>query len=251
MPIFNKHMEGQRMTMQLENDAFGLRNYGGEGSEFHRALIDLAARPAYMRAEQHYLLGIAGPPLSGAYELANGLVAFLNSITNDTAVAVHMDGFRIPGHQFKPPGKGALAHIPYWAPGSFEQEAFCQFVAEIRERPIDVHVAATYDHVTDRVDSEGIRVTPAHKIVIIQSPYLLYPVHPWKKFKAGRLLDQTWYADAHPVVLRQHYLRFYQSMGLSDGEATRFVEDEDMPTSRLVLRGSTLADLRLIPGSNH
>jgi pantothenate kinase len=232
------------MTIALTKDVVALRAYGGPDTAFHRELLDLVSRPAYLRREEHYLLGIAGPPLSGAHELADHLVSFLTDTTNnpDTAIAVHMDGFRIPGHQFKQPGKGALVHVPYWAPGSFEQESFCQFVQGIRQRPLAVHTAATYDHLTDQVHSEGIRVNPSHKIVIVESPYLLHSVHPWKTIQTGRLLDRTWFVDAPEEILFQRYYDFYRLMGLTHGEAVRFVEKEDLQTAALVQRGGQSAD---------
>jgi len=229
---------------------FGLAMYGN--GAFEEEVVELADRLAHVKIDQHYLLGIAGPPLSGARELADKIVRFLNSFygAEEDAIAVHYDFFRRPGIQFKPSGNGGgeKRQIPYWSPGSFFSAEFVEYVTNIQQFPFDVNATSTYEHTTDEEIADGLIVRPSHKIVVVQCPFILHQAPPWTSLSnPRRLLHRIWYVDVPEKVLAQRLYDFYTTMGLNHVDAQGLVQNEDLATVRLVDRDKQAADLILTP----
>jgi len=220
-------------------------------------LGDLAQRVSLIRPDNHYLLGIAGPPMSGADELADKLVRFLSEVIardDEVAIAVHYESFRKPGHQFKPGngGPGRRIHIPYWSPGSFESDEFCQYVLNIRQFPYETHPTSTYEHTTDRETPDGLIVRPSHKIVIVECPFLLYQAPPWTTlFAPQKVFDRTFYVDVPPNLLDGRFYEFYREMGLNHEEARGLIDNEDLATARMVTHNKEAADVILTPSTTN
>jgi pantothenate kinase len=215
-------------------------------------LSDLA-QFAGNRNDQRYMLGIAGPPLSDARELADNLVRFLNASSpgGEVAIAVHFDWFRKPGHQFRKRGNGGGVqqhHVPYWSPGSFESAEFCEFVSNIRRYRYDTHSTSTYEHTTDEELPNGLIVREQHRIVVIQCPFLRFPDSPWTTlFSPEKVFDRDWYIDLPESVIAQRIYEWYTEMGLNHTDAQGLVQGEDLATIRQIAQHKEASDVILTP----
>jgi hypothetical protein len=237
------------MVNTPNQDGLGFHRFGGD--ELVEELGDLAQLPAILREGQRYILGVVGPPMSDARELTDEVVRFLNGLSfdGDLAIAVHFDWWRKPGIQVKRLGNGGGTNVrvPYWSSASHESASFCRFLADIVNQPYGVHSASTFEHTTEVTVEEGLIVTPLHKIVVVQCPFLLSQAPPWASIKADGLIARTWFVDTGEDLLSARFYDFYRTMGLFHGDAQMLIQTDDLPTVRQVVADKERADVILRP----
>jgi pantothenate kinase len=227
-------------------DPFGLKRYGGDKllEEFGRVIQQqLKGGEA-----QRYLLGIAGPPMSGAKDLANKVVACINAECESTnaAIAVHLDDFRKTGQHSQPDDDGTV-DVLRCSPNVFDAEAFCQLILNIRDRAWGDYSFPLWDELKGEFASERRSLSLLHKIVVVECPYLLYNQMPWARIVANRLLHRIWYVDVDEKTLAEDYHQFYLNRWVTPAAAKNLVAVEALPISRLASSGKERADFIITP----
>jgi pantothenate kinase len=119
------------------------------------------------------------------------------------------------------------------APETFDCEGFVRALAGVREEHRAVLWPAFHRELDEPTPDE-IAIPPETKLVITEGNYLLLDQPCWQDVR--RLLDDVWYVDAPPEVLRRRLLERARGHGRTDEEATRHVDCSDMPNARLVAR---------------
>jgi len=182
------------------------------------------------------LVAIAGPPGSGKSTLAQALHEALTRKGLRAAV-VPMDGFHLDNRLLIE--KGLLGRKG--APETFDGEGFVHLAGRIvagervfyplfdRERDISIAGAA--------------ELSPEVDFVLCEGNYLLCNVPPW-----DRLLPR-WslkiFVDPGREIIAQRLLQRWRDLGLSDQEARRRRDENDLPNAEFVVANSSAADLRI------
>ncbi len=200
-------------------------------------LEDLATRiRALADTGQRRLIAIAGPPASGKSVLAAALCAHLN-LRQECATVIPLDGFHLDNRLLSVrgllPRKGA--------PETFDAHGFVHLVSRLRTEP-EV-VCPVFDRSADIAIAGAEAVRPECAYVILEGNYLLFDEEPWRGL--GNDWDLSIRLDVPEDELRERLLRRWRDHGLSEGDAVKRCEENDLPNARRVALASLPADLRL------
>ena len=197
---------------------------------------ELAARMAGSPGHR-YLLGITGGPGAGKSTFADSLCRELDTLLGPgTALVVPMDGFHKTNRELHALGlwerKGDAE--------TFDATAFVALLARIRHVPDQVTAAPRFDRVTDEPVPGALQVRPAHRLIIVEGNYLLLTTPPWTEIPG--LLDDVWYLEAPPDIVRGRLEKRHLQRGLSGDELARKITSSDLRNARQISRNKHLAN---------
>jgi pantothenate kinase len=140
-----------------------------------------------------------------------------------------LDGFHLPNATLDERGLRAVKG----APETFDCEGFLRSLARVREEH-QTTLWPAFHRELDEPTRDEIAIPPETKLVIIEGNYLLLDRPCWQDVRP--LLDDVWYVEAPPELLRRRLIERAIAFGRREEAATRHVDDSDMPNARLVAR---------------
>jgi fructokinase len=203
----------------------------------------LAARIAALAAARpgRVLIAIAGAPGAGKSTLAEALVDRLGP----EAALVPMDGFHLDNAILDTRGR----RFAKGSPDTFDVDGFDAVLQRLKAG--GEVIVPVFDRQID-VSRGSARVVPkGARIIVAEGNYLLLREAPWHRLAA--LWDLTVFLDVPLAELERRLIARWHHHGLSDADARRRAQDNDIPNARRVRDGSLAADIVIrqdgLPGS--
>jgi len=203
----------------------------------------LAARIAALAAARpgRVLIAIAGAPGAGKSTLAEALVDRLGP----EAALVPMDGFHLDNAILDARGR----RFAKGSPDTFDVDGFDAVLQRLKAG--GEVIVPVFDRQID-VSRGSARVVPqGARIIVAEGNYLLLREAPWHRLAA--LWDLTVFLDVPLAELERRLIARWHHHGLSDADARRRAQDNDIPNARRVRDGSLAADIVIrqdgLPGS--
>lgn len=186
------------------------------------------------------VIGIAGPPGSGKSTLGAAVVKRLNAGHGDAPAAalVPMDGFHLDNDILDARGTRAIKG----APETFDVAAFVALVQALRHDGADI-LYPLFDRKADRTVPAAGRVAARTPIVVVEGNYLLLDSDGWRDLHG--LFDATVMIAPPLRILKARLVDRWLNHGLSQDEALRRAQGNDLPNAQRVIEESRLADLVL------
>jgi pantothenate kinase len=180
-----------------------------------------------------FITALAGPPGAGKSTLAAALVEALGP----GARTVPMDGFHYDDAVLHDRGlrwrKGA--------PETFDVEGFLHLMGRLRgEGEVAIPV---FDRTLELSRAAAAIVAPTDRYLIVEGNYLLLEAAPWNRLVP--FFDLTVFLKVTEAELDRRLLDRWAHHGKSPEAARAWIDGNDMPNIRRVLRGSRAADLVL------
>jgi pantothenate kinase len=195
-------------------------------------LAELAAEIRFRAGGQgRYLVALAGPPAAGKSTLAAELVSALGP----GAKAVPMDGFHYDDAVLI--ARGARARKG--APDTFDVQGFLHLLRRLR-REAEVAIPL-FDRSLEISRAGADIVGPEDRILVVEGNYLLLDEAPWLEVQP--LFDLTVWIDVAEEELDRRLQARWARYGKTPEEARHWIDSNDMPNIRRVVRGSGRADL--------
>ena len=169
------------------------------------------------------LIAIAGAPGSGKSTFAEHLSGYLGK----KASVIPMDGFHLDNSVLE--AKGLLS--VKGAPQTFDFAGFAGLVSGIKEGKIQKF--PTFDRALDRVIPEGGQLSEEASILLFEGNYLLCDLPGWAGL--ADMWDTSIWLDVPIDILRARLIRRWRDHGLSDMEAIKRAEENDLKNARQVL----------------
>lgn len=198
-----------------------------------------AALAALIRARAgdapRFITAVAGPPGAGKSTLAAALVGELGR----GARVVPMDGFHYDDAVLDVRGLRARKG----APATFDVQGFLHLVRRLRageEAAIPV-----FDRSLELARAGADIVLADDRFLIVEGNYLLLDEDPWRAL--GPLFDLTVFLDVPEAELDRRLVARWRHHGRDAAAARAWIDGNDMPNVRHVLKGSRRADVT-IPG---
>ena len=169
------------------------------------------------------LIAIAGAPGSGKSTFAERLSDYLGK----KASVIPMDGFHLENSVLE--AKGLLS--VKGAPQTFDCAGFAGLVSGIKEGKIQKF--PTFDRALDKVIPEGGQLSKEESILLFEGNYLLCDLPGWAGL--ADMWDTGIWLDVPIDILRARLIRRWRDHGLSNTEAIKRAEDNDLKNARQVL----------------
>lgn len=167
-----------------------------------------------------YLIAVAGIPGSGKTTFCRRLAAVLPD-----SVVIPMDGYHLPRARLS---AGDLARRG--APHTFDSARLRADLERLRRQRHGLFPA--FDHAKKDPEPDAIRVTSAHRVIIVEGLYLL--LGAWD---LTPLFDLTLFIDCAEEEAATRLVRRHMESGLSadEDEAMQRVHGNDLFNARLIL----------------
>ena len=169
------------------------------------------------------LIAIAGAPGSGKSTFAEHLSGYLGK----KASVIPMDGFHLDNSVLE--AKGLLS--VKGAPQTFDCASFAGLVSGIKEGKIQKF--PTFDRALDKVIPEGGQLSKEASILLFEGNYLLCDLPGWAEL--ADMWDAGIWLDVPIDILRTRLIRRWRDHGLSDREAIKRAEENDLENAKQVL----------------
>jgi pantothenate kinase len=189
----------------------------------------IAARAA--KTEGRFIAALAGPPAAGKSTLAAELAALIGK----GAKVVPMDGFHYDDAVLL--ARGARGRKG--APDTFDASGFFHLLRRLK---LEAEVAIPlFDRALEISRAGADIIGPQDKILIVEGNYLLLNESPWPT--ALPLYDLTIWIDVDEPDLVARLMDRWAGYGKSQAEAKAWIEGNDLPNIRRVVKGSGKADV--------
>jgi len=197
----------------------------------------LAARIVALAAARpgRSLVAIAGAPGAGKSTLAAALVDRLGP----EAALVPMDGFHLDNAILDARGR----RFAKGSPDTFDVAGF-EAVLQRLKAGGEV-IVPVFDRYIDVSRGSARVVPPEARIIVAEGNYLLLRDAPWDRLHG--LWDLTVFLDVPLAELERRLIARWLHHGLSDADARRRANDNDIPNARRVIDGSLAADVVIRP----
>lgn len=183
------------------------------------------------------LVGIAGAPASGKSTLAAQLVAELQRKGGAKAAAlVPMDGFHLDNAELDAKGLRPVKG----APQTFDVAGFVALVRAVRTQA-DTLCFPLFDRAQDKTLPDAGQLERDIPVVVFEGNYLLLQDPKWSNLRG--LFDLTVMLSVPMDELRDRLVARWLSYGLTQDQAIKRAESNDIPNARLVIAHSATADL--------
>ena len=169
------------------------------------------------------LIAIAGAPGSGKSTFAEHLSGYLGK----KASVIPMDGFHLDNSVLE--AKGLLS--VKGAPQTFDCAGFARLVSDIKEGKIQKF--PTFDRALDKVIPKGGQLSKEASILLFEGNYLLCDLPGWAEL--ADMWDAGIWLDVPIDILRTRLIRRWRDHGLSDREAIKRAEENDLENAKQVL----------------
>jgi pantothenate kinase len=187
---------------------------------------ELAARiEALPPVRPRLLVAVAGPPASGKSTLAERLAARLGA-DGRPALHVPMDGFHLDNTVLE--ARGLLARKG--APETFDAAGFLHAMRRLSTE--EEVILPAFDRAADIAIAGRIAVGAEHRIAVVEGNYLCLDRPPWDDLAA--LWHFSIFLDTPLDVLRHRLVARWLEHGLSEADARRRAEENDLPNARTV-----------------
>jgi pantothenate kinase len=174
--------------------------------------------------------------------LATELAELANARRGDGfAVMAPLDGFHLPNAMLDERGLRKVKG----APETFDCEGFVRSLTRVREE----HQTAlwpAFHRGLDEPTPDEIVIPMETKLVVVEGNYLLLERPCWRDVR--QLLDDVWYVDAPPELLRKRLIERAIAFGRTEEEAIGHVNGSDMRNVELVARTKEQASRRVWTG---
>jgi len=177
----------------------------------------------FAAGQARVLVAIAGAPGSGKSTFAEHLSGYLGK----KASVIPMDGFHLDNNVLE--AKGLLS--VKGAPQTFDCAGFAELVSDIKEGKIQKF--PTFDRALDKVIPEGGQLSKEASILLFEGNYLLCDLPGWAGL--ADMWDAGIWLDVPIDILRTRLVRRWRDHGLSDREAIKRAEENDLKNARQVL----------------
>jgi pantothenate kinase len=177
-----------------------------------------------------FLVAMAGPPGAGKSTAAADLVKRLGQ----GAKAVPMDGFHYDDAVLSARG----AQNRKGAPDTFDVAGFLHLVRRLKDE--DEVAIPLFDRSLELSRGSADIVGPDDRLLVIEGNYLLLNELPWNQIKG--LVDMTVWLDVSEAELDRRLLARWAHYGKTPDAARAWIDGNDMPNIRRVIRGSAPAD---------
>ena len=197
----------------------------------------LATRIAALAAAgaDRSLVAIAGAPGAGKSTLAAALVDRLGP----EAALVPMDGFHLDNAILDTRGR----RFAKGSPDTFDVAGFEAALQRLKAG--GEVIVPVFDRYIDVSRGSARVVPPEARIIVAEGNYLLLRDAPWDRLHG--LWDLTVFLDVPLAELERRLIARWLHHGLSDGDARRRANDNDIPNARRVIDGSLAADVVIRP----
>ena len=178
-----------------------------------------------------FITGLAGPPGAGKSTLAALLVAALGA----GARAVPMDGFHYDDAVLDARGMRSRKG----APETFDAAGFIHLVRRLRtEEEVAIPI---FDRSQELSRAAADVVTAQDRLLVVEGNYLLLDEPPWPNL--APLFDLTVWIDVPEAELDRRLVARWDHYGRDPAESRAWIDGNDMPNIRRVMRGSRAADV--------
>ena len=185
------------------------------------------------KTEGRFIAALAGPPAAGKSTLAAELAAQIGA----GAKVVPMDGFHYDDAVLRARG----ARDRKGAPDTFDASGFFHLLRRLK---LEAEVAIPlFDRALEISRAGADIIGPQDKILIVEGNYLLLNESPWPT--ALPLYDLTIWIDVDEPDLVARLMDRWAGYGKSQAEAKAWIEGNDLPNIRRVVKGSGKADVVL------
>lgn len=194
------------------------------------ALIDLI--PTEPVGSHRFVVAIAGPPAAGKSTLAGELDDALGERSGQLQMdAFHFDNVILEarGHR---PRKGA--------PHTFDVAAYQHQLGGLRNDPALAMSVPRFDRSLELSRNCAAVIAPSQHVLITEGNYLLLDDDPWPELRP--LFDLTVWVEAPLATIEARILDRWNRHGLSEADARKRAESNDLPNARLVVERSVAAD---------
>lgn len=181
--------------------------------------------------EGRFIVALAGPPGAGKSTLAEALVEALG---NDARV-VPMDGFHFDDAILNARGQRNRKG----APETFDVAGYRHLLSRLQDE--DEVAIPVFDRSLELSRGSADLVTKNHRILVTEGNYLLLNEVPW--IDLGEHFDLTVFIDVPESELDRRLLDRWAFYGKTPDEARAWIDGNDMPNIRRVIRGSRTADI--------
>ncbi len=183
------------------------------------------------KTEGRFIAALAGPPAAGKSTLAAELAALIGK----GAKVVPMDGFHYDDAVLHARG----ARDRKGAPDTFDASGFFHLLRRLK---LEAEVAIPlFDRALEISRAGADIIGPQDKILIVEGNYLLLNESPWPT--ALPLYDLTIWIDVDEPDLVARLMDRWAGYGKSQAEAKAWIEGNDLPNIRRVVKGSGQADV--------
>lgn len=155
-----------------------------------------------------------------------------------TCILVGLDGWHLTRADLDAMENPKLAHDRRGIHWTFDARGYVSFVKDLRapisHLPIDASdiTAPSFDHALKDPSPHAVRITPQHRIVIIEGLYTFLSIEPWSE--AGSLLDERWYIELEPAEAARRLIKRHVTTGVAKDltEAQWRSDENDMPSTQ-------------------
>lgn len=200
-------------------------------------LTSLSERIANHAGEKRLLIAIAGPPAAGKSTLLKELVAGLaGRFGTNHVIGLPMDGFHLDNVQLDEAG----LRLVKGSPATFDVGGLLSLTRRLcaGEEPV---YAPEFDRSSDLSRNCAIKVSASHKVVLLEGNYLLLNQAPWQSL--APYFSVTVSIDVPMETLHQRLLERWKHHGLTESDALRRAESNDIPNAHTVVQHSVQADI--------
>ena len=178
-----------------------------------------------------FITALAGPPGAGKSTLAAALVAALGT----GARAVPMDGFHYDDAVLDARGLRSRKG----APETFDAAGFVHLMRRLRAG--EEVAIPIFDRSTELSRAGADVVTTDDRLLVVEGNYLLLDEPPWSDL--APLFDLTVWIDVPEAELDRRLVARWAHYRRDPAETRAWIDSNDMPNIRRVMRGSCRADV--------
>ncbi len=197
---------------------------------------EVLARPV---PEGRQLIALAGPPASGKSTIAALLAQTLRD-KGTPAALVSMDGFHLDNPVLDARGlrdrKGA--------PQTFDLGGFAAFLERLKTG--GEVIAPRFDRHLDASIGSSVVVAPEVSTIVVEGNYLLLDTSGWRDLRG--FWDVSVFLDVSEAELEARLVQRWREHGMADDDARAWINNNDLPNIRTVMRQSGPADIRITVG---
>jgi len=203
-----------KSSFELSETAFGKTP---DADQLVREIVNFTAGRA------RTLIAIAGAPGSGKSTFAD----HLSTCLGQKACVIPMDGFHLDNSVLE--AKGLLS--VKGAPQTFDCAGFSKLVSGMKEGKIQKF--PTFDRALDKVIPEGGELSKQASILLFEGNYLLCNLPRWAEVAA--MWDASIWLDVPKDILQARLIQRWRDHGLSDIEAEKRANENDMKNAQQVV----------------